>query len=127
MNQNSLNNDQSSLKTIQLDEVGDKLSLKDRVAIKKWLKKEDINLYKIGKKSFIYEIELDYALSKPYLMSLRRKSPTNWKQLYKMLCNDETLYEYTLFHMKEEPILEQLTKVKPHSMNDKKLLEQLLG
>ena len=29
--------------------------------------------------------------------------------------------------MEEEPILEQLTMVKPQSMNDKKLLEQLLG
>ena len=127
MNQNSLKNELNSLKTIQLDEVGDKLSFKDRGAIKKWLKTEDIKLFKIGKKSFIYEIELDYALTKPYLMSLRCKSPGNWKQLYKILCKDETLYEYTLIQMDEEPILEQVTKVKPQSNDDKKLLEQLLG
>lgn len=126
MNQNYLTNKQNSLRMIQLSDVGDKLNLKDRGAIKKWLKKEDIYMYKRGKNFYVYEIELDYALLKPYLIALRLKSPNKWKQIYRVVCLDEMLYEYTLLQIDENPIIEQLTKVRPQSKEDNKLLEQLL-
>jgi hypothetical protein len=125
MNQNSLTNEQSSFRMIQLDEVGDKLFLKDKNAIRKWLNEKGI--YPRGKKYFVSEIEVEYVLNKPYVESLRRKSPNNWKQLYKIICKDETLYEFTIFLQDEEPVLNQITKVKPKSRDDKKLLSQLIG
>jgi hypothetical protein len=127
MNQNSLTNEQSSFRMIQLDEVGDKLFLKNRNAIRKWLKEKGIGIYPRGKKYFVSEIEVDYELNKPYVESLRRKSPNNWKDLFKVICKDETLYEYTLFLLEEEPIFNPLTRVKPKSRDDKKLLSQLIG
>jgi len=126
MIQNSLSDEQNGLKMIHLDEVGDKLNLRDRNAIRKWLRSEAIGLHKMGKKFLVYEIELDYALAKPYVMSLRRKFPNKWQQLYKFVCKDQSLYDYTLFLMEEEPELMQLTKVVPQSREDKKLLNQLL-
>jgi hypothetical protein len=60
MNQNSLTNEQSSFRMIQLDEVGDKLFLKDKNAIRKWLKEKGIGIYPRGKKYFVSEIEVDY-------------------------------------------------------------------
>lgn len=111
---------------IRLDEVGDKMDLKDRGAIRKWLLKEGISLHKIGKSFLVYAIEVDYAMVKGYVMSLRRRFPDRWQQLYRVVCTDQVLYDYTLFMMQEEPMLTQLTKVKPHSKEDQKLLKALL-
>lgn len=126
MNQNYLTNEQNSLRMIQLDEVGHKVDLKDRGAIRKWLRTAGISLHKIGKSFYVYGIEVDYAMVKGYVMSLRSRFPDRWQQLYKVVCTDQTLFDYTLFMMQEEPVIEQLTKVKPQSKEDKKLLQDLL-
>lgn len=120
-----INKEYNTLNTIPLEEVGEKLHLKNKGAIRKWLDAEKIKINKLGKMYYVYEIEVDFALNKPFVTSIKYKHPDKWKQIYKTVCKNEYMYDYTVSILDGDHEYTPLTSVSPLSNKDNILLKQL--
>ena len=115
-----------SLETLTISEVSVLLNFKNDITTRKWLKNNGIQIHRLSKRNFIYQIDLDLVSDKPYVMGLKRKHPQNWKELYRCIVKDKSLYDLMLFEIDEENSFTPTTKVSIKSKTDQKLLKSLL-
>jgi hypothetical protein len=116
----------NSLQTLTISEVSVILKFKNDLTTRKWLKDNGIQIHRLAKKSFVYQIEFDLVWDKPYVLNLKRKHPQNWKDLYSCVVKDRSLYDLMMFEIDEENSFTPTTKVSIKSTTDQKLLKSLL-
>jgi hypothetical protein len=61
----------------------------------------------------------------PLVITLRNKNPNNWKEMFKVIANDEVLYNLMMLEMEQEVIKKPLTWVTTRNKSDEKLLKSL--
>ena len=122
--QNTINS--ASLLTLTLAEVGSRIKIKDTEAIKRWLKNNDIGIHNFSKILYVYQIEIDCWIDKNYVKTLKNRYPSTWKDLYKTVAKDETVYKMVIFQLEGITNYTPATKVKRKSKSDEKLYEKLL-
>jgi hypothetical protein len=115
-----------SQSTLTLAEVSIRLNYKNEHVTKRWLRKNGIQIHRLAKNNFVYQIELDLVLEKPYVISLRNKHPQKWKDIYRVVCKDISLYELMVMEMGELTQFIPMTKVSLRSKSDDKLYKSLL-
>lgn len=111
---------------ITLREVSAVLNYKNIDCTKKWLKKNGIKIQRIAKENVVYQIELDAVLEKPYVINLRNKHPQKWKEMYRVICKDQSLYELMIMELGDSTAFFPTTKVSLRSKSDDKLYKSLL-
>lgn len=111
---------------LTLRQVATELNYKDESATRKWLKKMGVQIHRTAKDNYVYQIELDLILERPYVNSLRIKHPQKWKEMYRVVCKDNTLYELMMIEMDELTPIIPMTKVSLRSKSDDKLYKSLL-
>jgi hypothetical protein len=116
-----------SQSTLTLAEVSLMLNYKRDSCTIKWLKKNGVQIHRLTNKNFVYQIELDFVLEKPYVTSLRIKHPQRWKEMYRCVCKDKSLYELMVMEMGESTEFIPMTKVSLKSKSDIKLYNSLLS
>lgn len=112
--------------TLTLAQVSIRLNYKNEHVTKRWLKKNGIQIHRLAKNNFVYQIELDLVLERPYVTSLRNKHPQKWKDMYRVVCKDNSLYELMVMEMGESTQFIPMTKVSLRSKSDDKLYKSLL-
>ena len=115
-----------SQSTLTLTQVSSILKYKKDSCTRKWLKKNGIQHHRIGKDNFVYQIEFDLVFERPYVTSLRIKHPQKWKDMYRVVCKDNSLYELMMIEMDELTPIIPMTKVSLRSKSDDKLYKSLL-
>lgn len=88
-----------SLDTLTLVEVGKRLNLIDMEAIKRWLSKKNIRIYKFPKQNYVYQIDLDCEIDKIRVTDLRKQFPDNWEEVYKKIAKDNAVYEMVVISL----------------------------
>lgn len=123
-NDNSQNS--KSLLTLTIQDVGVKIKITDGEAIKRWLKNKNIQIHKFPKGNYVYQVDVDCEIDKPFVKDLRNKYPNNWKEIYKRINKDNPVYELMVFQMEGELNYIPTTKVKRVNKGDEKLYKDLL-
>lgn len=125
----STNNEKQtkSLGILTILEVGQKIKLSDFDAIKKWLVKKGITIYKETKVHFVYEIDVDVEIDKIRVKDLKAKNPNNWQELYKMIAKDNAVYEMVVYSLVGDSIARPTTKLKLTTDADKELFKKLIA
>ena len=74
------------LKRMNLKEVGEKLDKKDTETIERWCKLRNITIHEdiSFKGKYIFEHEFTIAYDKPFVMTLMKKYPKDWKPIYQL-------------------------------------------
>ena len=116
-----------SLGILTILEVGKKIHLSDFDAIKKWLVKKGITIYKETKVHFVYEIDVDVEIDKIRVKDLKAKNPNNWQELYKIIAKDNAVYEMVVFILNGETVSRPTTKLKMTTEADKDLYKKLIA
>jgi hypothetical protein len=101
--------------------------LRDPKAIRKWLVKRGITIHKLSSKSYVYKIDFDLQSDKPLVMNLRRTNPHNWKEMYRAITPNDSLFNLMMLVMEQEVFHLPTTKVSVRSKNDEKLLRALVA
>ncbi len=114
-----------NLEILSISEVAKRLNKKDNTATKKWLIKRGVRIYAESKSHYVYEIDLAVELDKPWVRSLVHKYPDSWKDIYKAVAKDKSVYDLVLMSLGEEINYLPKTKVKKLDENDKKLFKKL--
>jgi hypothetical protein len=111
---------------LTLRQVAKELNYKDELATRRWLKKMGVQIHRMAKDNYVYQIELDLILERPYVNSLRIKHPQKWKEIYRRACKDDTIYELMVMEIEESTPRLPMTKVSLRSKSDDKLYKSLL-
>jgi hypothetical protein len=117
----------NSLDTLTIPQVVHKINVKDNDTAKKWLSDRNIPIYKWSSQPFVYQIEVDCEIDKPYVMTLRNKHPQQWKEIYRSVVKDMAVYNLQLIQLNQQPTPTPTTSVKPLDKNDEKIYKDLLG
>lgn len=125
----STNNEKhtKSLGILTILEVGQKIKLSDFDAIKRWLDKKDITIYKETKVHFVYEIDVDVEIDKIRVRDLKAKNPNNWQELYKMIAKDNAVYEMVVYSLTGDSVVRPATRLKLTTDADKELFKKLIA
>jgi hypothetical protein len=122
-----INRKSNSLETLTISEVSVLLCFKNDLTTRKWLKDNAIQIHRLTKRSFVYQIELDFVLDKPYVMDLKRKHPQNWRESYRCVAKDKSLYDLMILEIDKEVCFTPTTKVSIKSKTDQKLFKSLVS
>ena len=110
-----------------MSEVGERIKLRDSEAVKKWCVTNDVTVHKLSNRDYVYRIDLEYTIGKPFVSDLKKKHPEQWKFLLKeILCND-ALYYIFLANLGESRNDGAFTVVKPTNEKEKELYKKLIG
>ncbi len=96
------NNISRSLDTLTLPQVAEKINVKDIETAKKWLVERGIKIHKFTKNPFVYQIEVDSHIDKPYVQQLRNRYPDKWRDRYRDVVKDLSVYNLTITLLEDE-------------------------
>ncbi len=108
-----------------LSQIGNEINLKNNKSIRKWLIDRGITIHKFSSKCFVYKIDFDLHNEKPFVLSLRKNNPKNWRQMYKAIVTDDAFYNLMMICIEQEPIQLPNTKVSLKNKEDQKLYREL--
>jgi len=117
----------TELNLIPLQQIGDEIHLRNTRSIRKWLIERGITIHKLSSKSYVYRIDYELHIEKPYVLNLRRNNPKNWKEMYKAIVKSDALFNLMMLEMEQEVFHLPTTKVSVRSKNDEKLLRALVA
>ena len=122
-----LNNISRSLDILTLAQVAEKINVKDVESAKKWLKETGIKLHRFLNSTFVYQIEVDSEIDKPFVQQLRIKYPDKWKERYRDVVKDLSLYNLTVTLLEDE--ISPIPRIKSSNINkkDEERYKRLLG
>ena len=122
-----LNNISRSLDILTLAQVAEKINVKDVESAKKWLKEKGIKLRRFLNSTFVYQIEVDSEIDKPFVQQLRIKYPDKWKERYRDVVKDLSLYNLTVTLLEDE--ISPIPRIKSSNINkkDEERYKRLLG
>ncbi|MDZ4664799.1 MAG: hypothetical protein SGJ15_07985 [Bacteroidota bacterium] len=85
-----LNNEPPN-RNVSINVVMSMLGVSDIRTAVKWCKMNGIFIFKIGKQKCVNRIDLELAIDKPFIESLKEKHPENWKEIYTAYKNRDYL------------------------------------
>lgn len=91
-----------SLDTLTIEQVAERIYAKDPETARKWLIKKGIEIHKYPSHSYVFQIEVDSHLDKPFVQGLRSKYPDKWKDRYRQVVKDIAVYKLTVSMLEDE-------------------------
>ena len=79
---------------ITLNEAAERLSLKDRRAAELWCFDKGVSIVCERRHKFIYAMEFEFAVEKDVIDGLKKKYPTNYREIFNSLKNHKVLEAY---------------------------------
>ena len=121
------NNISKGLDTLTLAQVAERINVKNIETVKKWLMTNGIKIHRFINSLFVYQIEVDSQIDKPYVQQLRNKYPDKWKDRYKDVVKDLSVYNLTITLLEDE--ISPIPRVKSSNINkkDEERYKRLLG
>lgn len=121
------NNISKGLDTLTLAQVAERINVKNIETAKKWLMINGIKIHRFINSLFVYQIEVDSQIDKPYVQQLRNKYPDKWKDRYRDVVKDLSVYNLTITLLEDE--ISPIPRVKISKINkkDEERYKKLLG
>ena len=112
---------------LTVHEVSAILGVKDVETAMRWLKVKGITIYHElkTKKVFAFDVAVvfDLALAK----DLKRKYPTNWKQIYHLIATDDAVRELVMIELCQDEVIKfPSSKLSPRNDAEEELIKKLL-
>lgn len=115
------------LDTLTLAQVAERINVKNIETAKKWLMVNGIKIHRFVNRLFVYQIEVDSQIDKPYVQQLRNKYPDKWKARYRDVVKDLSVYNLTITLLEDE--ISPIPRVKISKINkkDEERYKKILG
>jgi len=91
-----------SLDTLTIAQVAEKIHAKDCATARKWLVENGIKIHRFPSHHYVYAIEVASNIDKPFVQNLRAKYPDKWKDRYRDIVKDLSVYKLTLSMLEDE-------------------------
>jgi hypothetical protein len=91
------------------------------------LEERRIKIYRHARVSFVYQIEVDSEIDKPFVISLRNKFPDKWKERYKDIAKDISVYNHTISTIEDTPTPIPSVRARRINKKDQERYKRLVG
>jgi hypothetical protein len=122
-----LNTLQFPFEILTIAEAGQQIRLKDTEATKKWCQTNGVPLYKFSKRDYVYKLDLQFTLSKPFILNLQKTNPIDWMDVLRDITLDTSLFNYFLLKLGEPRKNKAFSNVLPTNNKEESLLNSLLS
>jgi hypothetical protein len=116
-----------SLDTLTLSQVAEVTHTSNEKSTRKWLKERDIKVYRHARVSFVYQIEVDSEIDKPFVINLRNKFPDKWKEHYRAVVKDLAVYNLTISMIEDTPTPIPSVRARRINKKDEDRYKRILG
>ena len=116
-----------SLDTLTLEQVTERIHGSNEKSTRKWLQERGIQIYRHARVSFVYQIEVDSEIDKPYVISLRNRYPDKWKERYREVVKDLAVYNHTISKIEDTPTPTPSVRTRRIHKKDEDRYKRLLG
>jgi hypothetical protein len=116
-----------SLDTLTLEQVSERIHCTSEGSARNWLKSCGIKVYRFARKSFVYQIEVESEIDKPFVIQLRHKFPDKWKERYRDVVKDIAVYNLLVSKMEDTPTPTPSVRARRINKKDEDRYKKLLG
>ena len=116
-----------SLDTLTLEQVAERIHASNLKSTRKWLKERGIQVYRHARVSFVYQIELDSEIDKPFVINLRNNYPDKWKERYRYVVKDLAVYNLLISKIEDTPTPIPTVRARRINKKDEERYKRLLG
>lgn len=122
-----MNTLQFPFEILTIAEAGQQIRLKDTEATKKWCLTNGVPIYKFSKRDYVYKLDLQFTLSKPFILNLQKTNPIDWMDVLRDITLDTSLFNYFLLKLGEPRKNKAFSNVLPTNNKEESLLNSLLS
>lgn len=116
-----------SLDTLTLEQVSEKIHSTNERTTRRWLEECGIKVYRFARKSFVYQVEVESEIDKPFVLHLRNQYPDKWKERYRDVVKDLAVYNLLVSKIEDTPTLTPIVRAKRINKKDEERYKKLLG
>lgn len=123
----SYHNISRSLDILTLPQVAERINVRSVDSAIKWLKEMGIKIHRFNQSPYVYQIEVDSCIDKPFVQNLRNRFPDKWKDRYREVVKDLSVYNLTITLLEDETSPIPRVKCSKINKKDQERYKKLLG
>jgi hypothetical protein len=116
-----------SLDTLTLEQVSEKIHSTNERTTRRWLEECGIKVYRFARKSFVYQVEVESEIDKPFVLHLRNQHPDKWKERYRDIVKDLAVYNLLVSKIEDTPTPIPSVRARRINKKDENRYKRLLG
>ena len=116
-----------SLDTLTLEQVSERIHSTNEKTTRRWLEACGVKVYRFARKSFVYQVEVESEVDKPFVISLRNKFPDKWKERYRDVVKDLAVYNLLVSKIEDTPTPTPTVRARSVNKKDEDRYKRLLG
>ena len=116
-----------SLDTLTLEQVSERIHSTNEKTTRRWLEACGVKVYRFARKSFVYQVEVESEIDKPFVLQLRNQHPDKWKERYRDVVKDLAVYNLLVSKIEDTPTLIPTVRARRVNKKDEERYKRLLG
>ena len=116
-----------SLDTLTLEQVSERIHSTNEKKTRRWLEACGVKVYRFARKSFVYQVEVESEIDKPFVLHLRNQHPDKWKERYRDVVKDLAVYNLLVSKIEDTPTPTPTVRARRVNKKDEERYKRLLG
>ena len=116
-----------SLDTLTLEQVSERIHSTNERTTRRWLEACGVKVYRFARKSFVYQVEVESEIDKPFVINLRNNHPEKWKERYRDVVKDLAVYNLLVSKIEDTPTPTPTVRARRVNKKDEERYKRLLG
>ena len=116
-----------SLDTLTLEQVSERIHSTNERTTRRWLEECGIKVYRFARRSFVYQVEVESEIDKPFVLHLRNHHPDKWKERYRDVVKDLAVYNLLVSKIEDTPTPTPNVRASRINKKDEDWYKKLIG
>lgn len=116
-----------SLDTLTLEQVSERIHSTNERTTRRWLEECGIKVYRFARRSFVYQVEVESEIDKPFVLHLRNHHPDKWKERYRDVVKDLAVFNLLVSKIEDTPTLTPTVRARSINKKDEDWYKKLIG
>jgi hypothetical protein len=116
-----------SLDTLTLEQVSERIHSTNERTTRRWLEECGIKVYRFARKSFVYQVEVESEIDKPFVLHLRNHHPDKWKERYRDVVKDLAVFNLLVSKIEDTPTPTPTVRARSINKKDEDWYKKLIG
>ena len=116
-----------SLDTLTLEQVSERIHSTNERTTRRWLEECSIKVYRFARRSFVYQVEVESEIDKPFVLHLRNHHPDKWKERYRDVVKDLAVYNLLVSKIVDTPTPTPTVRARSINKKDEDWYKKLIG
>ena len=116
-----------SLDTLTMEQVSERIHSTNERTTRRWLEECGIKVYRFARRSFVYQVEVESEIDKPFVLHLRNHHPDKWKERYRDVVKDLAVFNLLVSKIEDTPTPTPTVRARSINKKDEDWYKKLIG